>query len=181
VSDIHTAATASADTLGPPSEATAGAAGRDEPSTWWPRASLPDRLVQAALAGVCWLVVALSIYLHPAPDGLGTHEQLGLAPCGFLHMTGQPCPGCGLTTAFAHMVRGQVPSALIVQPFGALLFLLILGGALGLTVTCFMGRTWNLVLLRINAPVWLYGLVFLALASWGYKIVYGRVTGGYAP
>ncbi|MBN2581484.1 MAG: DUF2752 domain-containing protein [Planctomycetes bacterium] len=180
MSDIHTAATPG-DTLRPPHPAPAAASDRGERVSWWPQASLADRLVQVVLAGCCWAVLGLSLYVEPSPDGLGTHEQLGLAPCGFHKMTGQPCPGCGLTTAFAHMARGQVLEGVIVQPFGAVLFVLAAAGAVGLTITGILGRTWNLVLLRINAPVWLYALVFLALASWVYKIVYGQVTGGYGP
>jgi len=181
VSDLHTATATPGNTLRPPHPVPAEALIGAERSTWWPRASLADRLIQAVLAGACWLVVALSIYLEPSPDGLGTHEQLGLAPCGFHQTTGQPCPGCGLTTAFAHMIRGHVLQAVLVQPFGAVLCVLVAGGAVGLTLTCLAGRTWSLVLLRINAPVWLYALVFLALGSWIYKILYGQVTGGYAP
>jgi hypothetical protein len=49
--------------------------------------------------------------------------QLGLPPCGFLLFTGYPCPGCGLTTSFAHMARLQVIGAAHANPFGVLLFL----------------------------------------------------------
>lgn len=53
----------------------------------------------------------LSAWLSPDPQGHGTHRQLGLAPCSFLMLTGRPCPSCGATTAFAHFVRGEWPSA----------------------------------------------------------------------
>lgn len=54
----------------------------------------------------------LSAWLSPDPRGHGTHQQLGLAPCSFLLLTGKPCPSCGGTTAFAHFVRGEWPSAI---------------------------------------------------------------------
>ncbi|MCZ7677340.1 MAG: DUF2752 domain-containing protein [Sandaracinaceae bacterium] len=37
--------------------------------------------------------------------------------------TGYPCPGCGLTTSFAHMIRLEVGGAFTANPFGILLFL----------------------------------------------------------
>lgn len=49
--------------------------------------------------------------LSPDPRGYGTHQQLGLPGCTFQMLTQWPCPSCGGTTAFAHFVRGQWPSA----------------------------------------------------------------------
>lgn len=71
-------------------------------------------------AGGAVLVTAMVV--SPDPVGHGTHTQLGLPPCGFLLATGLPCPGCGLTTAFAHMIRLQVGGAFDANPFGVLLF-----------------------------------------------------------
>jgi hypothetical protein len=63
-----------------------------------------------------------ALALSPDPVGHGTHTQLGLPPCGFLVVTGVPCPGCGLTTSFAHMIRFQIAGAFAANPFGVLLF-----------------------------------------------------------
>lgn len=84
-----------------------------------------------ALSRVGWFVlfaVPLAVLitaacLTPSPAGHGTHTQLGLPPCGFLVVTGMPCPGCGLTTSFAHMVRLEVVDAARANPFGVPLFL----------------------------------------------------------
>lgn len=67
-------------------------------------------------------VLITAAMLTPASEGHGTHTQLGLPPCGFLVATGFPCPGCGLTTSFSHMIRLQVGGALMANPFGVLLF-----------------------------------------------------------
>ena len=68
-------------------------------------------------------VMITAMALTPNPVGHGTHTQLGLPPCGFLMVTGLPCPGCGLTTCFAHMIRGEVVMAARANPFGVALFL----------------------------------------------------------
>lgn len=69
------------------------------------------------------VVFIIAALLDPSPEGHGTHTQLGLPPCGFFMATGVPCPGCGLTTSFAHMIRFQWFSAVSANPFGVALFL----------------------------------------------------------
>lgn len=73
----------------------------------------------------CGLVLAAAATITPDPRGYGTHTQLGLPPCGFLLLTGAPCPGCGLTTAFAYGVRGQWLLAASANPLGLVLFLVV--------------------------------------------------------
>jgi len=68
-------------------------------------------------------VMVTAAGLTPDPVGHGTHTQLGLPPCGFLVVTGLPCPGCGLTTCFSHMIRAEVVQAAAANPFGVPLFL----------------------------------------------------------
>lgn len=66
------------------------------------------------------MVIAASFWLTPDPHGYGTHRQLFLMPCWFRFFTGIPCPFCGMTTAFAHLSRGQVVQALechLLSPF----------------------------------------------------------------
>jgi hypothetical protein len=75
------------------------------------RAAPRDRLLWLALASGALGVLALARLLSPDPRGYGTHLQLGLPACGFLALTGLPCPACGLTTCFAHLARGQLALA----------------------------------------------------------------------
>jgi hypothetical protein len=104
--------------------------------------------------------------LTPDPHGHGTHQQLGLPPCGFLVFTGYPCPGCGLTTAFSHMIRLQVLGAWHANPFGIVLFLgtaaFIPFAALGFV------RGWSVVaaLDRIHAEKFAIAFAGLSLLSW---------------
>lgn len=70
------------------------------------------------------LVLATAIRLDPDPRGFGTHTQLGLEPCSVLVRTGTPCLTCGMTTAFANLVRGRVGAAWRANPVGSVLFVL---------------------------------------------------------
>lgn len=84
------------------------------------------RLIWFILAAGPLAVFAVAVMLSPDPAGHGTHQQLGLPPCGFLSVTGYPCPGCGLTTAFTHLVRFEIVGAVRANPFGVPLFLVSL-------------------------------------------------------
>jgi hypothetical protein len=88
-----------------------------------PYKSRHARLGWALLGLLPLAVIATAAFLTPDPAGHGTHVQLGLPPCGFLVVTGFPCPGCGLTTCFAHMVRLEIPAAAHANAFGVPLFL----------------------------------------------------------
>lgn len=85
--------------------------------------TLTSRIVWFFLAAVPLAVIVTARLLTPDPSGHGTHTQLGLPPCGFLVITGCPCPGCGLTTAFSHMAHLNPIGAAQANPFGIPLFL----------------------------------------------------------
>jgi hypothetical protein len=89
----------------------------------WGTGSWVSILVWAVLFLGPLAVLITAAMLTPTAEGHGTHTQLGLPPCGFIVYTGYPCPGCGLTTSFAHMIRLQIGGALGANPFGVLLFL----------------------------------------------------------
>jgi hypothetical protein len=82
-----------------------------------------DKFLYLATSGAASLVLLIGRLLHPAPGRVGTHQQLGLPPCAFLHLTGIPCPGCGLTTSVAHAVRLHFFESVVTQPFGFVVFL----------------------------------------------------------
>ena len=70
--------------------------------------------VRASLLGTALFLFGgflLALSVSPDPRGFGTHHQLGLPPCTFRTLFGYPCPGCGMTTCFAHFVRGDFPAA----------------------------------------------------------------------
>ena len=119
----------------------------------------------------CLAVLALAGWLKPDPTGVGTHRQLGLPPCALPSTLGIPCAGCGLTTAFAHTVRGQWLAALHAQPFGWILCLTTLftaGLALSTLVT---GQSWRLNLYRATPLRITLVILGLILGGWAYKII----------
>ena len=71
-------------------------------------------------------VLACARVLVPDRAGFGTHTQLGLPACAFRVWTHVPCPACGLTTAFAHMARLEITSAVRAHVLGVPLFAITL-------------------------------------------------------
>jgi len=134
-------------------------------------ASWGTRLAYVLYMGLFALMNAVAWRLTPSASGIGTHEQLGLPACGFLTVTGWPCPSCGLTTSVSHLVHGEIIQAIIVQPFGVALYAVLL------FVTGF--ASWALVRSR---PLGVltesamfekvqYVLLALMILSWVYKIL----------
>lgn len=123
-----------------------------------------------AITGVALALLGTAIYLKPSPKGYGTHRQLGYPPCGMMVMTGLPCPTCGMTTSFAHTVRGQWWSAIAAQPAGFLLCLLTVlaaGGGLFAAVT---GTVYTPNWYRIPPIRTMMIALLILLASWAFKI-----------
>jgi hypothetical protein len=121
--------------------------------------------------------LAVAVWLKPDPRGYGTHQQLGAGPCGMVLTTGLPCPTCGMTTAFAHTVRGQWISAFMAQPAG---FALALATIVMVGVCAYSVWTG-----RVPAPLTNDRIVFrlfvallvLLVAGWAFKLGVGLLEG----
>lgn len=123
-------------------------------------------------------VLLVASLVTPDPRGYGTHQQihlpkiagieLALPACSMKSLTGLPCATCGMTTSFAHAIRGQWGRAFVVQPFGFLLFVCTLGAAIHSAVYV----TTNRLLIGPRVPWKKIGLILLLLwvVSWVYKI-----------
>ncbi len=120
----------------------------------------------SAIAASAALVLLLAAWLEPDSRGHGTHTQLGLPPCGFWLLTGSPCPGCGLTTAFAHAIRGQWALAADANAFGLLLFVVVCA-ALPLALLG-VSRGWSVdeVLERFSIGRWALAVAGGGVAMW---------------
>lgn len=135
------------------------------------------RVPAAALFLSCAALLAVSVWLKPDPHGMGTHQQLGLQPCGMLIMTGYPCPTCGMTTAYAHTVRGHLVSAVHAQVSGFILALATAAVAAGSLFALVRG-CWPRVPWHVVTPYRLMlALLILTLGGWFVKIAVGWIDG----
>lgn len=116
-------------------------------------------------------MILVATTLEPAAVGHGTHTQLGLPPCGFFVVTGSPCPGCGLTTAFAHMVRLEWVAAARANAFGVALFFVT---ALYVPLSAWaVLRRWPVVstLERLRADYAIVLLAASAMVNWTVRLL----------
>ncbi|HEX8323113.1 MAG TPA: DUF2752 domain-containing protein [Tepidisphaeraceae bacterium] len=140
--------------------------GMDRPD----RLGVGPRLIALAVALGALGVLLTAAWLSPDARGVGTHEGLGLQPCGFLLRTGLPCAGCGMTTSFADAVRGRLVSSFVAQPFGLILCVLTAAAfwsALYVSVTARPAyRLLHFVPGKVHVVVW----PTLTLAAWAWKV-----------
>ena len=85
-----------------------------------------QRLLLVCCGVATLLLLSVAASLQPNPRGYGTHQQLGLTPCTFQLLFGVRCPSCGMTTAWANVVRGRLPQAVRSNAAGTVLALLAL-------------------------------------------------------
>ncbi len=119
-------------------------------------------------------LLGVAAWLKPDPYGLGlgTHEQLGLPPCGFREYFGIRCPSCGMTTSWSYLVRGQVLSALASNAGGTLLGVIALLAAPWLVISALRGKWF----LGIPSEPWvlaaLAAFVVVTLADWAVRLLW---------
>jgi Protein of unknown function (DUF2752) len=68
-----------------------------------------------ALAGAGGLLAVTALHFWVPPEGAR------FIICPFRRLTGLPCPGCGMTRAFAHLAKGEWSAAVRDQPLAPLL------------------------------------------------------------
>ncbi|MCC6783287.1 MAG: DUF2752 domain-containing protein [Planctomycetes bacterium] len=133
-----------------------------------PAGPLLDRLIALSVVATAIVCVVMLARIQPDERGHGTHQQLGLPPCGWPQQHGIPCPTCGVTTAATLVVHLKPLHAIWTQPFGAALALA------GVGLACFALRALLLresLLARIS--LWPLGTlaataIALFFAGWGW-------------
>ncbi|MEM9420105.1 MAG: DUF2752 domain-containing protein [Planctomycetota bacterium] len=145
---------------------------RPEPQTHRVReASWPARLVALVIFAPTLAVLLTASSLTANEEGVGTHTQLGLAPCGFKSATGFPCATCGMTTSFTHAADGNLFIAFLTQPAGAILAVL--------TAMVVLVSGWSLAsgmsLAPIGLALWrprvIITMIALILGGWLYTLI----------
>ena len=103
------------------------------PARWWVRAFLI--VMAAAMVVVFYLATRVQPYIADGtPRKEASHQTLGRPPCRFREVTDMPCPSCGMTTSFAHLVRGDIVNSVRANWVGT-----------GLAVFCILFIPWSLV------------------------------------
>ena len=114
--------------------------------------------------------LAVAITLTPNPKGHGTHEQLGFPPCTTTVVLGIRCPACGMTTSWAHLLRGQGVGAIQANATGALACVAAILTMLTLTWAAIGGAwprwtpSYNLIVAGLT--LWLA----MAFLEWGLRL-----------
>ncbi len=130
-----------------------------------------DKILKIGIIIGCFWLIGTAFSVEPDGRGFGSHEQLGLEPCGYLKSHGHPCPTCGMTTSFAHTVRLQIPSALAANPAGTLLCLLCLVLPGILVHSMLTGEPIGRFFMGKWTGYWIFIALFIIGASWAYKIL----------
>lgn len=124
------------------------------------------RLVQLTWP-LAWLgVTAVGAWLQPDPHGHGTHRQLGLPQCPSVAFFGRPCPGCGLTTSWTHLIHGHVAESFACNALGPVLYLAFTGMAFVSFFAYVRGKRWD-----TNTP----SFNWASSAVLGAFLIYGAV------
>jgi hypothetical protein len=132
-----------------------------------------ERVPLALVGGVLMTLLFVSGRLTPDPQGLGTHHQLGLPQCSVRQYLGIRCPSCGMTTSWAHMVRGQVLGSVRANAGGAMLAVVAATAGPWMLVCGLRGR-WLLrppnewVVLGIGLAV-----IFVTVMDWIVRLNWG--------
>lgn len=113
-----------------------------------------SRIVLVVLVLLILTGFGLAYSVTADPSGRGTHQQFGLPPCVILTLTKIPCPTCGMTTSFAHFVRGQWRESAAANASGFLMAVMSLCFLPWSLISLFRQEWW----LMRNPERWLSGL-----------------------
>ncbi len=81
-------------------------------------------------------VGALGVAALLSPDAI----EDGPVICPFRLLTGLPCPGCGLTRSWVHLVHGGWQESLLAHPFGAVAVVLLVALVVAVVAARVRGR-----------------------------------------
>lgn len=139
-----------------------------------PQITRSGRLRAMLVSCTAIALLMIAVYVKPASEGVGTHQQLGLPECGWILAANIPCPTCGMTTAWSHTVRGEIPSAFLAQPMGMLLAIGTMFVAVGGGISAVTGYSFSGLLYRFAPSKVFIVIAVLTLGSWGLKILVHR-------
>jgi len=128
-----------------------------------------------AMAVVLFLATRIDPYTSDGEPLLqGTHQQLGLPPCAFVVMTGEPCPSCGMTTSFALLMAGDVGNSLRANFVGTFLALFCIAAIPWSLVATWKGRYPGLRAIERPLLILVGAFTLLMLGRWGIILLVDR-------
>jgi hypothetical protein len=127
-------------------------------------------LLSVAMAMACWTPLAIAGFLVPNASGIGTHHQLGLPPCTFVWLFGVRCPSCGMTTSWAHAVRGHFAQAVKSNAGGALLAMMAFALGCWFMISAVRGRWATPVPSDRQLAAVTTAVVLVTLIDWFYRL-----------
>jgi hypothetical protein len=137
-----------------------------------------ERWTAGVVFFACTGVLGVAAWLTPDSSGVGTHEQLHMAPCLMYQVSHVPCPTCGFTTSFALAAHGRLWAAIVNQPAGGLLALATAMAAVISAYAMVSGMSLAPLARRFAGFRWGVGFGLVLLAGWGYKCA---LTLGWLP
>jgi hypothetical protein len=124
-----------------------------------------NRMLHLGVGVIMLCGLALCALIQPDPSGIGTHKQLGLPGCLICRVTGMKhCPSCGLTTGFAHVVRGRWIQAQATHPAAIAVFIIWCLMACYCLVIAALGINWLIYEISASAIVCTTGFLFWIMA-----------------
>lgn len=113
----------------------------------------------------------LAAWIQPDPRGFGSHQQLHLPPCTFQSQFHLPCPACGMTTSFAHFVRGHWLQALRSSTTAFVLAIECLLALMWCLISVWRQQSWLLVRLDLAVAWSVFCLYLVGLTEWVVRIL----------
>ena len=103
-----------------------------------------------------------------APGTISTKDHGRVIVCPFRNLTGLPCPGCGMSRAFHHMVHGRIVEAVKMNALVPVVFLAVLVEMVNAIVAIARGgrpiMDWTRIFDRPFMRVAAYTFIVAALA-----------------
>jgi len=132
-----------------------------------------QRLLVAVMGLGLSVPLTVASRLEPNRQGQGTHQRLGLPPCSFRVVSGQRCPVCGMTTSWAHLVRGELIEALRANVGGTLLGMVAMVAVPWLLLSAARGR-WLGWTPNSAAAAWIAtSIMLVTLIDWSVRLMSG--------
>ncbi len=127
-------------------------------------------LTLALVAGYAWLFYTLNLY----PDNPSGESGV----CLFREVTGVPCPSCGSTRSIAQILKGDMKGALLWNPFGFIIMVIMLVMPVWLVIDLVSGKDalyrFYVKLENILKIKWVaVATIILVLANWAWNIAKG--------